>query len=427
MKKAFLLLILVAILISCHQHGTTNSDRQTEIHKKYNPAIENVLDFFTDHAYDTSIESFYSDLDNQGNIVSQKVYNVALSRMIYGLACSSYFCDSNILRAEKASRFQIKHLTGKDSLGGYFRSFYNVAAHEGEQPESLDVWQQAYGLCGLSELYRQHSDDDLLKQIHYFHDGFVHRFHDTQYGGFVGNVHIENGLESGSKTLQSLMYPITAYMENLWKADEKHKEKYEPYLKENLALIYKNGWNKSLGWVNIKFEDHWEPCEHTSADSLCFTVSPGHNFQLASLFLRTKDWTFLTAEEQEKYQALGLEIIAETLRKPIFPKEDLSEGFYSVVNPMNNEVLDLRKTWWQHCEAVIALSLAGETYQEQRQQLERFYLLNFPDKEYGGEFFYLDENNTPITSELKGSIGKAAYHSIEMFRFLSQYTIREHE
>ena len=294
-----------------------------------------------------------------------------------------------------------------------------MEAAKGDSATALDIWQQAYGLCGLSELYRQNHDEALLSHIHKYHDDFINRFHDKTHGGFYANYDKLNGQVSGSKTLQSLMYPLTAYMENLWRADTANRAKYESFLKENLRLAYEHAWNDELGWVNIKLDDEWKPCEHESEENPCFTVSPGHNFQFASLLLRTKDWPFLTDEERNNYNRLGLNILEKTLAKPIFPNEDLSQGFYSEVNPLNDAIIDDRKTWWQHCEALLSLSLASDIYNDEIAALEQFYFEHFPDQVNGGEFFYLDKNNDPQVDVPKGSIGKSIYHTVEMIRFLN--------
>lgn len=390
-----------------------------DINTNHKTALENLLDFYIQNAYQSELGAFLSDINNEGNVVSGKIYNVALSRLIYGLSFSSSISDSNMSYAEKASQFQLSHLTAKDSLGGYFVSYYDTELNKRDNSIQLDIWQQAYGLCGLSELYRQESSEKLLANIHEYHNGFTNRFHDEKHGGFYGNYNMLHGKVSGSKSLQSLMYPITAYMENLWIADTANRHKYEPYLKENLEIIFNHAWNKELGWVNIKFDDAWTPCTHPSAEKPCFTVSPGHNYQLASLFLRTKNWHFLNTEEKAKYKTLGFEIIETTLSKRINKEKDLSQGFYSEVNPLNNTIIDDRKTWWQHCEALIALSLSDGAYNTELAILEKFYFEAFTDNKHGGEFFYIDANNVPQTDEMKGNIGKSTYHTTEMIRYLN--------
>lgn len=90
------------------------------------------------------------------------------------------------------------------------------------------------------------------------------------------------------------------------------------------------------------------------------------------------------------------------------------------MNPVTSEVTDNRKTWWQHCEALIALSLSDGSFEEEQKNLEAYYFSTFPDQQNGGEFFYVDAENQPLTEELKGSIGKSAYHTIEMIRFLNE-------
>lgn len=412
-KIIYIALFIIA-LVSCKE--TSNIDKSTIQHEK---EVQALLNFFISNAYATGDETFYSEINNKGELVSKKVFNVALSRLIYGLSYSSIVEPSHLEKAKNAANFQIEKLIAKDPLDTYFISFYDLNSNTPDSSLSLDIWQQAYGLCGLSELYRNSPSEELLSKIHQFHNSFIKRFHDEQHGGFYGNYE-NNEKVTGSKTLQALIYPVTAYMENLWQVDSKNRSKYEPYLKENIRIAFENGWNKDLGWVNIKFDDQWNPCVHPSPDSTCFNVTPGHNFQYASVFLRAKSWDFLTKKEQAKFYNFGIEVLETTLNKSIFPEKDLSQGFYSEVNPMTNEIVDNRKTWWQHCEALIALSMAGDKFEEKLEYLKTFYFNTFPDMENGGEFFYLNEKNTPQSDELKGSIGKSAYHTIEMIKYLNQ-------
>lgn len=415
MKKTSLyIMILFCLFVSCKEAKKANTNLKIQENE-----IERLLNFFNVNAYQAELGTYYSEVDNEGEVMSSKVFNVALSRLIYGLSYSSAINASNLEKAQKAADFQLQKLIVKDSLSTYFASFFDLKTNTADSSSNLDIWQQAYGLCGLSELYGNSPNDDLLSRIHQFHDSFVKRFHDDRKGGFYGNYE-NNEQVTGSKTLQSLIYPITAYMENLWLVDVDNRNKYEPFLKENIHIAFEKGWNKDLGWVNIKFDDDWNPCQHSSPDSICFNVTPGHNFQFASVFLRAKDWDFLTENERLQYWKFGMDVLNTTLNKPIFPNKDLSQGFYSEVNPVTNEVADRRKTWWQHCEALIALSLADDEFNVELKNLEKFYFDIFPDRKNGGEFFFVDENNVPQIDELKGSIGKSAYHTIEMIRFLAK-------
>lgn len=409
------IVVLIVFLTTFSRITIGQSDISCKRHYK---ELENLIQFFDKNAYQHEKGVYLSEIDNTGKIVSDKVFTVALSRMIYGLSYTSFLNSSYLEKAKKSKDFLITYLTAEDSKGNYFKSFYDIKSDYADTSQMLDIWQQAYGLCGLTELYRKQPDAKLLSVIHQFHNAFVNRFHDSINGGFFGNYDSKKGPLEGSKSLQSLMYPLTAYMENLWLADVANRKIYEPYLRENLEIAYKMVWNKDLGWVNLKFDDNWNPCKHESHEKLCFTVSPGHNFQFASLLLRTKDWIFLTDAERKKYKELGLEIIENTLKKKIYPARNLKQGFYSLVNPLTNKILDDRKTWWQHCEALIALSLTDSKYEKDLKELEQFYFSNFPDKKNGGEFFYIDKSNIPVTTEFKGNIGKSAYHSVEMVRFL---------
>lgn len=413
------ILISLIFTVSCQMTDNSSNTGSEIVATKHKETINQLLNFFNTNGYTPKYETYYSEIDNSGKVISEKVYNVALSRLIYGLSYSSIINRSNLKRAEEAVNFQIANLTTQDSIGGHFISYIDLQSNTPDNSTSLDIWQQAYGLCGLTEFYRNDPSDQLLSSIHQFHNAFVSRFHDNINGGFYGNCDINSGAISGSKTLQALVYPITAYMENLWWADAANRSKYEPYLKENLKIVSQKVWNREMGWVNVKFDDMWNVSKHNSADDLAFTVNPGHNFQVATLLLRTKDWDFITDNKKAEYKKLGLEILTRTLKQPIYPVNDLSQGFFSEVNPITSQVIDNRKTWWQHAEALVALSLAGEDFKDQLSDLEKFYFNSFTDTKNGGEYSSVDKDNNPQINELKGSIGKSAYHTIEMIRFLN--------
>lgn len=213
-------------------------------------------------------------------------------------------------------------------------------------------------------------------------------------------------------------------MSNLWLADTENGQMYEPIIKEHLKILAEIAWNPKSNWVNLKFDDAYKVCVNSSTEKPCFNGSPGYNFQLASLFLRTKSWSFFSAKEKKKYQKLGREIVDATLIKDIYYQNDISQGFYGEINPVTNEVLDARKSWWQHCEAIIALSMVQDKHATEFEKLKSFFFNHFSDFQYKGEYFYLSRTNQPITGELKGAKGKSMYHTIEMIRFLMQGSTR---
>ncbi|MBB6460256.1 AGE family epimerase/isomerase [Flammeovirga kamogawensis] len=408
MIKILKFIFIAFCLISCQ------NNQKNEVTKgdKY-VVSNNLIHFFINYAWNDSIGTFYSEIDNEGKVVSDKIYTVASSRLIYGLAYVSKSNKDYLRKAIRTFQFQKNHLIGSNEHGNYSLSYANEPT-----PTSFDVWQQAYGLCGITELYRNSKNDEVISTINSLHKGFINKFRDPINKGFWGEFKEGKGV-SGSKSLQSLLYPMTAYMINLWNADNLHKTNYEHQLAENIDLLYQHGWNEKTSWVNVKFNDDWT-VQKTENGDCNFTVTPGHNFQLAALLLRAASLNFLSDENKAKYQSLGKHIIDVTLQKNIFHVGEIGNGFYSEVNPNTNKIIDTRKTWWQHAEAIIALSLYEEKYEKEQKDLEKFFYKTFTDRIVGGEYFYVTENNKPITTELKGSIGKSTYHTIEMLRFITK-------
>lgn len=391
----------------------TSNSRGKTILVEYLKYLDNSIGFFNRFAYNETMGTFFSEIDNDGHVVSSKIHTVALSRMIYGLAYSSKYFSDNLSRAQLAAQFQLNNLIGVDSIGKYF--IPTIENGKVGIDDNLDIWQQAYGFCGLTELYRVTKEESLLKTIHELHRAFLIRFRDSESGGFYSNYSLSIGQLKGTKTLQSLIYPITAYMANLWSADEAHRFKYDYILNEHLQIAYQKAWNSQRGWVNISFNDDWTP---VLDDDKAHYVTPGHNFQYASLLLRAHNWSFVSPHQYEEYSKLGKEILSTTLQKPIWHNQSFRSGFYSEVNSSNDTIVSDLRCWWQHCEAIIALSLAKEQFANELSQITEFYFTNFSDMEKGGDFFYVDRFNKPVTSELKGSKGKSTYHVAEMIRFL---------
>ena len=420
MKRSSALALLFAFLSqSCISTHRIEVDT-----KQVRDEMTSLIGFFNDNAFDPRSGAYYSEIDNKGAIVSDKIYTVALSRAIYALAYSSSISPENLSKAQAAAQFQLNHMLGEDEHGSYFLSWVrkpnsNAFHNNGlirDENQQLDIWQQAYGLNGMVELYRQTHNEQLLHTIRLLHKAFVERFRDPINLGFVDAYEIGQGQISQSKSIQSLMYPVTAYMANLWMADIEKRREYEIILKEHITLLSEISWNEDLHWVNVKYDKRWQPCEST-LDSICSDVSPGHNFQLAALFLRASKWPFLSLQKRMILLTKGQQIISATLAKQIYGQSGITQGFAGGFNPLTNLPTDERKAWWQHCEAIIALSLHG-AYRDERDALLAFFFEHFSDSEYGGEFSFLNEYNEPVTSELKGSIGKSMYHTVEMIRFL---------
>ena len=166
-------MIVFCLFISCKEVKKANSNLQIQENE-----IEQLLNFFNVNAYQAELGTYYSEVDNEGKVMSGKVFNVALSRLIYGLSYSSEVIPSNLKNVQKAADSQLQKLVGEDSVGPYFISFFDLQTDRADSSSNSDIWQQAYGLCGLSELYRNSPNDDLLSRIHNLHDSLIKRFHD---------------------------------------------------------------------------------------------------------------------------------------------------------------------------------------------------------------------------------------------------------
>ncbi|GAA6139720.1 hypothetical protein NBRC116583_34670 [Arenicella sp. 4NH20-0111] len=379
----------------------------------YIKSIIESVDFLKKNAYSPEARVFYSDIDNKGRVSTSKVYLVSLSRTIYALSFSSKYVPENLALAKQSAEFLTENLIFEHDGLAYFLPEYDLSSGSSPKVRELDVWQQAYGLTGLVELYRNWPDPELFRIIELMHIAFVNRFSDLKNGGFWGRYSLENGPIFSSKSFQSTVYPVTAYMNNLW-AISPNPKPLQALLSKHVQYAHDYLWDSAKNWINIRFDSDWGVCPN--ADGKCFSVAPGHNFQLAWLLLNTRNWTFISKENQHKYDILGRRIISATLEKEIWG-ESSKGGFFSEYDPSDSQRISHLKAWWQHSEAIIALSFYDPSSQKLKDLLD-FFELSFKDRVYGGEYFYLDKDNRPILTEPKSSIGKSAYHTVEMYRFL---------
>lgn len=406
MKYTLLILSWYLLLGACTQKVSKTDD---DILKSAKASIE-----FFQNGYDPELGTYYSEVDATGAVMSDKVHTVAVSRMLYGLAFVGKYDADAMNKAQQLAKFQLAYMLGSDADGPYYLPTYS-ASETIAKPTSFDIWQQAYGNCGLAELYRATADHNVYVALEQNIESFMHRFKDDTYGGFYGGYSVSEGQIHGSKTLQSLMYPVTAFIDNLLHCHLNDREEYESIVAEIMEIAYRKVWDESSGWVNTKFTDSWEPMTGTEDQ-----VSPGHNFQFASLLLRSKAWDFIPESKKQAYMDLGNRIIKRTLEKNIWENQNTSFGFYESVSRGGDQILSSNKSWWQHCEALIALSLSDDENKPAFESLRKFYFNTFIDQENGGEWAQVDKTNVPLV-EPKGSLGKSVYHHIECLRFLMAY------
>ena len=421
LRKRSYLLVISIIFLGCKSE-IKEKKKMDMSNSKHTPLhfdlVENSIRFFDKNAFDHKSGAYFSEVDTAGKVTSNKIHLVALSRLIYALEYASKFDSRYKERALAASDFFIQNFLAKDSLGSYFIETITIDG-EPSIPENLGIWQQSYGLGGLAAISRLKKDEATLKLLHSSFEGYYSHFHDADSKGFVGSYSIDDGIQYDDKTLQSILYPLSAAMFYLWEQDVENRHKYEPFLKENINLLLKHGWNSELGWVNLKFDKEWGLCKNEDNGEPCINVVPGHNFQLGWVLLQSSTLPFVSTEKQLQCKILGTKIIETSMKKPIWDSS-VSNGFFNEVNPATSEVLSKQKTWWQHAEAITALSFVKDSYSSEYHELFSFFKNNFVDFENGNEHFFLNEDNSPVNDEPKGSMGKSSYHVTEMIYYLNE-------
>ncbi len=137
------------------------------------------------------------------------------------------------------------------------------------------------------------------------------------------------------------------------------------------------------------------------------TVNPGHSLE-AAWFVMTEG---LITNNQEALDA-AKKIIDITL--PLGLEDDAIISFTDVLGqpPVALE-WDMR-LWWPQCEAMIALRLAGEVYQNEKytkiyEDILKYVNTHFRDYEHGEWYGYLHYDGT-VSTTFKGNVYKGCFH-----------------
>lgn len=396
---------------------------------------EHSANFINDHAFNATQGFYYSELDHQGQVVSDKVYLLALSRMIYAQSYLASQGLADIKRAAASVDFILNNMLAKDKHGSYLIPLYKPDS-KNARPTKLAINEQAYGLCGLVEYYRVTGDKKVLAHIHQLHSSFIRRFRDPKYGGYFDAYDLIKSEAVTIKSYASTVYVATAYLINLMEADTSRQAEYQATLRDLVSLAAEHLPDRNTGWIKENFARNWKAdwrdWQRQGEHSVGIV---GRNLQYAWLLLRAAQWKFISPKVATQYRQMAYQSIDNMLSKPSWDSEN--GGFLDAfVRENDSPMWNTNKAWWQQAEALMALAAAlhfgeadlgdkrRERYADALSKTAIFFHRHFVDRENGGEFFNVTRNGTAIENELKGQKGKSAYHTVELAKFMIDYISR---
>lgn len=414
-------------------------------------------DFFIRYSWDNELGSFASEVEMDGSRISNTRYLIASSQMLYGLAYGVNWNQQTreTEMARRQARFVLQKMIVTNDQGPYFKVAVDHIGYDLNKQRSLSASEQAEGFFGLVALYSKTRNPTLLRQIDVLFDSFYRRFHDDQNFGFFDDFDLMTGRpllpgrEVSSKSYASTVTVATSFLIDLAQSNTPRQRRYVALMEELLDIVADRFIDIETGWIVENFTSDWRPAwrdwqvqkakAKDGDDSSSRDVSvgrTGHNYEAAWLLMRgATELKYISPEKKAKYLASARVILVSMLNSNSLDRER-GGVFDAFIRETDSPMWHQNKVWWQQTKAMLALAKAisvglfSEAGSEelaslaliQLDKIVRFYFDHFVDDKNGGEFSVLSREGVPVAGEPKGQREKASGHSVELSRFMSEYS-----
>ena len=455
---------------------------------------DRILDHFFDAKRRYSIDDFAAFYRTQLNIVGMPVddniqESAVLSRLIYDLSSAYLLCGAErYFLAAKAAVDYLREAFRSESHDGEccFWAYGRRRAREGERGEqliiqsmngddlnSIPLYEQIYALAGLTQFYRISLDWEVLDDIRRTINSFQSFYHDpleatskgfAGTGGYYSHIDIVTmrpdapvlGPNCARKNWNSVGDHIPAYLINLILTLDPLPQA-SPEVQAGLQSLLKRCWgileetssiicekfpDPQSDYVNERFHAaDWSP-DHTFRWQQNRAVV-GHNLKICWNLTRCAFYFQYRAKKLsdagDAAGAKGYDDRANTAldlarrlaaRMAVVGCDQVRGGIYDCVErqPTNGMVTQFAwaptKDFWQQEQGILAyLILHGATpdselFLPMARESSAFWNTFFLDRERQGFFFRTNENGVPI---LEGEYGRKSGHAIGYHAFELAY------
>jgi mannobiose 2-epimerase len=399
---------------------------------------ENLLDKWYPKVLDYDDGGFYSNLTHDFELEkNQDKMIVTQARHIWTLskAAAIYNEENYHVYASHGFNF-LKQKMWDSNYGGFFQirdKYGNQSDAEGWFNEKR-VYGNAYGLFGLSALYKLTKKKDVIEFALEVFKWIEDSAHDKNMKGYFQffkennevfgkdsdyQTNASDAIEVGFKDQNSSIHLLEAFTEfySVYK-DPLIKER----LNEMLQLI-RDKITTEKGYLQLFFDHDWKPVsfkdspeELRKANYRLDHVSFGHDYETAFLML-------------EASHALGIEndlVTLRTAKKMVDHALDngwdkknggfFDEGYYFAGDDKCS-IIKETKTWWSQAEAMNIFLLMSKIFTEEEKYYQTFknvweYITKFLIDHDHGDWYWGGIDKEPHhKSSPKGEIWKGTYHN----------------
>lgn len=331
------------------------------------------------------------------------------------------FLMNKIWDKENGGFFQIRNKSG---------NFSDVEMWQSEKR----VYGIAYGLYGLSALYKLTNDENILIAAEKVFNWIEKFAHDKAHGGYFQFFTEDNNtfnreseykseatdsVEVGYKDQNSSIHLLEAFTEFY----NVNKNELVAKRLEEILLLIRDKITTEKGYLQLFFEDDWTPLsfkhstkEERETNYRLDHVSFGHDYETAFLMLEASH--SLRLKNDTKTLTIAKKMVDHALENG-WDNENggfYDEGYYFANNP-KCEIIKETKNWWAQAEALNIFLMMSKIFPEEEKYLNTFlkeweYVKNYVlDNENGGWFWGGLDKEPFYKTEPKGRIWKGTYHT----------------
>jgi len=380
-------------------------------------ALDDILPLWREHAVDRKYGGFLSRLDRRWRVkdadhkdlvpTARLVYNFSQGHLLGGPS----WCTE---LAGHGAEFLLDRFWDP-THGGWF---WQVDRQGRPTDQSKRTYGHAFAILALSEFHRATGRRDALEAAVHTYEALDRHAWDADGGGYVERLSRDWTGPDSVRTQNSQMHMVEALLAlHETSGERRWLERAEALCR----LMEQKLFDHEHGCLPEFFHDDWSDFPERMGDE----IWPGHQLEWAWLLLR------LRGHRPEQWLTDLARRMAEFALSHGW--DCCRGGFYNAVSRTGG-LKDRRKTFWQQCEGVMAplwlWEATGEAdYLRAFGRAARFCFERFVDRDFGGWFDALSEDNVPANTD-KGGAYRADYHVVQMCaescRFLQTHRVVLH-
>jgi len=411
-------------------HSAVVAQYNTQSEHFNNPEL--LLDYANDCASfwssveDTIYGGFFTDIGRSGNVLNSTTKGlVSLSRNAYGFSRAFMLTGDTAFLPKAASALDfMKQQSWDTTYGGWFAS----SSRSGNNPYTgvKKAFDQHYAMLGLMAYWEATNDTLTATTLNQSYDFIENALWDDDPDdfGYFDKVS-RSGVQGNDKSFNATVDAVTTHLWNLWllTGEARYYDRLVQlqYNIQNhlIASMRENG----IGFAEI-YHYNWSEKSSERRTIMGHVLKTG--WSLARIYRMTGDETALASAKM---------LVDHVLQKGY---DHEYGGPYKDYDRITGEMYmygayDTAKAWWQMEQAITSGLLLWEItrevkYLKMADESLKFFMEYFVDPVYGEVYADRSREGGRVAyqggfwDENKGSMGKAAYHSIETAYYAYLYS-----